>query len=204
MQRRRLIFLPLAAALARPASAWAQGAGRPPPVSGTAIAQAARQQIGVTLRYSGAYEKLAYPNGDVPRERGVCTDVVIRALRDAGWGDLQRLVHEDMRANFSAYPRIWGLKQTDRNIDHRRVPNLRVYFARKSWSLRVQSDAARYQPGDLVTTVLPGNLPHIMVVSDRKTAQGMPLVIHNIGRGTQEEDGLFSFAPDGHYRLAKS
>jgi uncharacterized protein YijF (DUF1287 family) len=115
--------------------------------------------------------------------------------------DLQRLVHEDMAAAFSAYPKKWGLTKTDRNIDHRRVLNLQKYFERKGLSLKITEDPQNYLPGDLVTSMLPGNLPHIMIVSDKKTARGVPLVIHNIGGGAKEEDCLFFYPLTGHYRL---
>ena len=139
--------------------------------------------------------------GDVPIERGVCTDVVIRALREALKMDLQQLVHEDMTAAFSAYPKNWGLKKPDRNIDHRRVLNLKKYFERKGLSVAVSEKPADYLPGDLVTCTVGISLPHIMIVSDKKTAQGVPLIIHNIGQGTQEEDRLFAFPITGHYRI---
>ena len=166
-----------------------------------ALVSAARSQIGVTVRYVPSYQKLAYPNGDVPREQGVCVDVVIRAMRDAKRGDLQQLVHEDMKAHFDAYPKNWGLKTTDRNIDHRRVPNLQCFFKRKGWALSVTKKASDYQPGDFVTCLVAGRLPHIMVVSDRKATDGTPLVIHNIGSGTQEENRLFVYPLTGHFRI---
>lgn len=171
--------------------------------NGAKIANAAREQIGVTLSYDPAYTAIAYPNGDVPREKGVCTDVVIRALRDSLSRDLQKLVHEDMKANFGKYPKNWGLKSTDRNIDHRRVPNLRRYFERKGYGIKLPAtqDASSFQAGDLVTCTVSGKLPHIMIVSDRKTAEGRPLMIHNIGGGTREEDVLFAFPLTGHYRV---
>lgn len=159
----------------------------------------ARQQIGVTVEYTQAYESIAYPGGDIPMERGVCTDVVIRAMRHLGY-DLQKEVHEDMEAHFSAYPKLWGLKRTDKNIDHRRVPNLRTFFTRKRWNLPVTQNPDDYKPGDLVTCDLGGGQLHIMIVSDRKTKEGTPLVIHNIGSGAQEEDFLFSAPLNGHYR----
>ena len=160
----------------------------------------ARRQIGVTVEYDGSYEKLSYPGGDVPIERGVCTDVVIRALRHLGF-DLQKEVHEDMKKNFSHYPKRWGLKRPDRNIDHRRVPNLQTFFKRRGRSLPITDKAEDYKPGDLVTCLVGGNLPHIMIVSDRRNENGVPLIIHNIGYGTQEEDELFTFPLTGHYRL---
>ncbi len=165
------------------------------------IVTAARNQIGVTVEYDGSYRKLDYPNGDFTRTTGVCTDVVIRALRDARSMDLQRLVHEDMKANFPKYPQHWGLKRPDKNIDHRRVPNLQCYFKRKGWSLSPTKVAKDYLPGDLVTVTVGGSLPHIMIVSDRKSANGTPLVLHNIGGGTQEEDELFTYPLTGHYRI---
>ncbi len=137
----------------------------------------------------------------MPIERGVCTDVVIRALRKSLNMDLQQLLHEDMTKSFSQYPTIWGLKKPDRNIDHRRVPNLKTYFERKGYSLGVSRKAKDYLPGDLVTCTVGGNRPHIMIVSDRKTAAGVPFVIHNIGSGTKEQDRLFDFAVTGHYRI---
>ena len=164
------------------------------------IVTAARAQIGKTVSYDPSYKKLDYPNGDVPSETGVCSDVVVRALRAQGV-DLQKEVHEDMSANFSAYPRNWGLKKADRNIDHRRVPNLMTYFKRKGLSIAVSKKAEDYAPGDIVTWILPRNLTHIGVVSDRKSASGTPLVIHNIGAGTQEEDLLFAYRITGHFRV---
>jgi len=163
---------------------------------------AARSQVGVTVTYDPAYVVLAYPKGDVPADRGVCTDVVIRALRVSKGLDLQKAVHEDMKAYFSAYPKNWGLSRPDKNIDHRRVPNLQTYFKRNTKSLPVSNKAGDYRPGDIVTSMLPGNLPHIMIVSDRSTSEGVPMVIHNIGRGAQEEDGLFRYPLTGHYRVA--
>ena len=188
------------------------GEGNAPPAravgvtegTGNPIVVAARGQVGKTLAYDSGYVRLAYPMGDIPIERGVCTDVVVRALRDALKMDLQQLVHEDMTAAFSVYPNNWGLKNPDRNIDHRRVPNLRKYFERKGFSIKVTKTPEAYQPGDLVTCTVGGNRPHIMIVSDRKTAQGVPLVIHNIGCGTQEEDCLFAFPITGHYRVKQS
>ena len=167
---------------------------------GGKIVEAARKQVGVTLSYEPAYVVLDYPCGDVPRESGVCTDVIIRALRDGLAKDLQKLVHEDMKGSFSAYPQNWGLSRPDKNIDHRRVPNLQAFFKRRGCSLPVTKDAADYQPGDLVTCTVPPNLPHVMIVSDKKSGDGIPLVIHNIGRGAQEENRLFDFPLTGHYR----
>jgi uncharacterized protein YijF (DUF1287 family) len=163
------------------------------------LVAAARSQIGVTLRYDPSYARMSYPGGDVPLERGVCTDVVVRAYRKLG-ADLQVLVHRDMAANWGAYPHPWGLKKPDTNIDHRRVPNLETYFARHGKQLPVTRSSADYQPGDIVTWRLPGNLPHIGIVADAKAADGTPLVIHNIGGGTKMDDRLFEFTIHGHYR----
>jgi len=170
-----------------------------PPAS--PIVAAARSQIGETTIYDPAYVRLDYPGGDVPRQRGVCTDVVVRALRDACKMDLQKLLHEDMETAFSEYPTIWQLKKPDSNIDHRRVPNLQHYFKRKGYALPVTRQPRDYLPGDLVTCAVPPNRPHIMIVSDKNTSQGIPLVIHNIGRGTIEEDRLWAFPLTGHYRI---
>ena len=159
------------------------------------IVQSARNQIGKTLRYDPAYTKLKYPMGDVPMEKGVCTDVVIRALRDQNI-DLQELVYQDMSRNFSVYPKRWGLKQPDTNIDHRRVPNLMTYFTRQGWAVQ----DANYQAGDIVTWELKGNRPHIGIVSDRKIGD-RPLIIHNIGSGTREDDVLYRYTITGHFRL---
>ena len=146
------------------------------------------------MRYDPAYTALDYPMGDVPIAKGVCTDVVVRALRQQGI-DLQQLVHQDMKANFSAYPNRWGLKRPDPNIDHRRVPNLEVYFTRHGWAVQ-----DGYHPGDIVTWRLAGSgLPHIGIVSDRKQGD-TPLIIHNIGAGTREEDILFRHEIAGHFR----
>lgn len=165
---------------------------------------AARRQVGVTTVYDAAYVRLAYPGGDVPRERGVCTDVVVRAYRDAFGLDLQKLVHEDMRRTFAAYPRTWGLRRPDPNIDHRRVPNLTVFFGRRGAALPISSLGSDYLPGDIVSIMLPGNLPHIAIVSSA-TATAEPAnrqILHNIGQGAREEDGLFAYPHTGHFRLS--
>lgn len=164
------------------------------------VLAAARAQVGVTIAYDGRYERLDYPGGDVPIERGVCTDVLVRAFRIAGL-DLQVAVHEDMRRAFAAYPRLWGLSAPDRNIDHRRVPNLETWFTRHGERGEGSDDAADYHPGDVVSWRLPNGLPHIGLVSDRRSEAGVPLVIHNIGAGTREEDVLFAWPVHGHWRL---
>ena len=165
-----------------------------------AVVDAARGQVNVTTIYDPAYVQLAYPGGDVPRDRGVCTDVVIRAFRAAGV-DLQQAVHEDMRRAFKAYPRRWGLSRPDTNIDHRRVPNLMVYFERQGKSVEIGSDSAEYLAGDLVTWDLGGGVPHIGVVTaDVDPASNRRLIVHNIGQGAKLEDVLFSWKITGHYR----
>jgi uncharacterized protein YijF (DUF1287 family) len=163
------------------------------------LVAAARAQIGVTLSYDGRYEKLAYPLGDVPLERGVCTDVLVRAYRKLGI-DLQQRVHEDMQRAWSAYPHLWQLKAPDSNIDHRRVPNLATYFTRHGTALEASSNGRDYRAGDIVTWTVPPRLPHIGIVSEVKSAAGIPLVIHNIGAGTRQEDVLFAWPLTGHYR----
>jgi uncharacterized protein YijF (DUF1287 family) len=164
------------------------------------LVTAARKQTQSRVVYDGSYVRLAYPMGDVPPDRGVCTDVIVRAYRAVGI-DLQQLVHEDMRANFARYPPNWGLLRPDTNIDHRRVPNLQTFFARAGAAVAVSRTASEHLPGDLVTWRLPGNLPHIGIVSDRRNADtGNPLIIHNIGAGPVEDDILYSFPITGHYR----
>jgi uncharacterized protein len=167
--------------------------------AGPTLEQAAREQVGVTILYDGAYQRLAYPGGDVPIQRGVCTDVVVRAYRKLGI-DLQELVHKDMRVAWHAYPRNWGLKKPDPNIDHRRVPNLAAFFRRHGEALAPAQDVRAFLPGDMVTWMVPPALPHIGIVSSQKSAAGVPLIIHNIGSGTRVEDMLFAFPITGHYR----
>ncbi|MBN8501017.1 MAG: DUF1287 domain-containing protein [Sphingomonadales bacterium] len=173
---------------------------RPASAAARALIAAARRQIGVTLSYDPAYTAIAYPGGDVPRAKGVCTDVIIRAYRDAHRIDLQSAVHQDMATAFARYPRRWGLKRPDRNIDHRRVPNLETFWTRQSARLPIPARAADWQPGDLFTTLIDGRLPHTGIVSDRVAASGNPLVIHNIGGGTREEDMLVAWKPTGRFR----
>jgi uncharacterized protein len=166
-----------------------------------ALIKAARAQEGVTLFYDGTYKTLNYPNGDVEPLFGVCTDVIIRALRTSMNMDLQVLIHEDMRMNFQRYPKTWGLKIPDKNIDHRRVPNIQTYLARFHYQLPVTQEPTDYLPGDIVTSLIGNKLPHIMLVSDRHVADNIPWVIHNIGRGAREENALFNYPITGHYRL---
>jgi uncharacterized protein YijF (DUF1287 family) len=163
------------------------------------LIDAARAQIGVTVRYDPAYTRLAFPGGDVAREVGTCTDVVIRAYRDALGLDLQALVNADMRAAFGAYPHRWGLGAPDRNIDHRRVPNLRTWLSRRGAALPVPADGEGWRPGDIFTSLVEGRSPHIGLVSDRSGPQGR-LILHNIGAGTREEAGLMDWPITGRYR----
>ena len=162
--------------------------------AGPGLAKAAMAQVGVTLSYDPAYVRLRYPGGDVPIETGVCSDVVIRAMRKIGV-DLQSAVHEDMKANFAKYPRRWGLRRPDPNIDHRRVMNLMTFFERRGKSV----GGGAFQPGDIVAFRLPQGLHHIGIVSTRRGLRDY-LVVHNIGSGTQTEDILRQFEIIGHYR----
>jgi uncharacterized protein YijF (DUF1287 family) len=153
--------------------------------------------------YDPTYYKIPYPNGDVPAGKGVCTDVLIRAYRKLGI-DLQKEVHEDMQAHFSLYPKIWGMTHTDKNIDHRRVPNLMTFFKRKGTELTKSKEAKDYQPGDIVCWNLSAGITHIGMVVDKKSADGKRYqMIHNIGAGQVVEDCLFNYSIIGHYRYQK-
>lgn len=192
---RRLFLSGLGIGLAFPGVAFA--AAR----TAQALVGAARKQVGVTLDYDPAYSTLAFPNGDVPRRKGVCTDVLIRAYRDAFGVDLQSLVNADMKAGFAAYPKIWDLRGADRNIDHRRVPNLQTFWTRKKAKLALPVGRDGWQPGDIFTSLINQRLPHTGIVSDRKGASGNWLVVHNIGGGAREEDALFGHKLTGRYRF---
>lgn len=168
------------------------------------LSAAAIDRAHLTVRYDPAYVRIAYPNGDVPANTGVCTDEVIRSYRTLGI-DLQKEVHEDMLQNFSAYPnqRRWQLARTDSNIDHRRVPNLQVFFSRKGQSLPITTRPEDYFPGELVTWDLGRGVPHIGIVVNKKSPDGQRYLIeHNIGAGPKIEDTLFSFKITGHYRYS--
>lgn len=155
------------------------------------------------VTYDPAYYSIKYPNGDVAPDKGVCTDVIIRAYRKLGI-DLQKEVHEDMKKNFSKYPKKFGLKKPDTNIDHRRVPNLMVFFAKFGKSKSIETKPELYAPGDIVTWLLPGNLTHIGIVVNKKSADGKRyLIVHNIGAGQVIEDCLFKFTITGHYQYSK-
>lgn len=157
----------------------------------------ARTQIGVTTSYDAAYVALDYPGGDVPRDRGVCIDVIIRAYREAFAFDFQKSVHEDMAANFGAYPKRWGLTRTDRNIDHRRVPNVETWLQRHGHEL----PARDWQPGDLITCRVGGSLPHIGILSSRRDRLGRWKAIHNIGLGTLEDSRIWAYGDQRRFRF---
>ena len=163
------------------------------------LVEAAKVQIGVTLRYDSSYQKISYPGGDVPLNGGVCSDVIIRAYRALGV-DLQTLIHQDMSQAWDAYPHLWQLRSTDTNIDHRRVPNLARFFTRHGQTFSTDQEPREYLAGDIVTWRLRSGVPHIGIVSDQVSISGIPLVIHNIGRGTLMENSLFDFVITGHYR----
>jgi len=177
---------------------WAQETDLPSPVR--KFVDAALERTGQRVIYDGSYRAISYPGGDVPDNVGVCTDVIIRSYRALGV-DLQKLVHEDMTSAFEEYHRNWELDKPDPNIDHRRVPNLQEFFSRQGVELPLTSEPADYQPGDIVTWLIPGNLPHIGIVVDRWSSDGRrPLVVHNIGAGPVLVDAVFSFEVTGHYR----
>lgn len=166
----------------------------------SSLSQAALELTKDDVTYDPAYFKIAYPGGDAPKDKGVCTDVVIRAYRKLGI-DLQQKVHEDMKAHFSVYPKKWGLKTTDTNIDHRRVPNLMTFFERKGTVLAKSKNPSDYRPGEIVCWDLGGGITHIGIVVDKKSPQNdRYMVVHNIGSGQRLEDCLFSFQIIGHYR----
>jgi uncharacterized protein YijF (DUF1287 family) len=155
------------------------------------------------VKYDSKYYNIEYPNGDIPKDKGVCTDVIIRAYRKLGI-DLQKEVHEDMILNFDKYPKNWGLKNTDTNIDHRRVPNLMTFFSRHGETKSITSNPADYLPGDIVTWDLGGGIPHIGIVINKKSSDNNRfLVVHNIGNGQEISDCLFSFKITGHYFYKK-
>ena len=167
------------------------------------LVEAAIERTNHAVTYDGSYRSITYPGGDVPDTIGVCADVIVRIYRKVGI-DLQKKVHEDMRRNFGAYPKKWGLKKPDTNIDHRRVLNLQVFFRRQGAERSSSKNPDDYKPGDLVTWIIPGNLPHIGIVIHRKSKDGKrPLIVHNIGRGPEIEDILFTYRITGHYRYPK-
>jgi uncharacterized protein YijF (DUF1287 family) len=213
MRLKVCLLLALACAGCGAASKASQGAGQargsqssaPRPSSGSPfldkLVEAAIERTSHQIRYDQSYFTIDYPNGDVPSDVGVCTDEVIRSYRAVGV-DLQRLVHEDMGRAFDSYPHKWGLKKTDTNIDHRRVPNLMTFFERQGAGLPVTNDARDYKPGDVVSWDLGGGMTHIGIVvnvpSDADAARMQ--IVHNIGAGPKMEDVLFNWKITGHYR----
>jgi uncharacterized protein YijF (DUF1287 family) len=188
----RALLRPTASAQTKPSEPWAEK-----------LVTAAKSQIGITRYYDPGYTRIAFPGGDVPRIKGVCTDVIIRAYRDGLGIDLQERVNADMRRAFDAYPRNWGLSAPDPNIDHRRVPNLMTFFTRNGAERPISAAGLDYEPGDIVTQSLPGNKTHIILIADRwNVDETHPLAVHNIGRGALLEDVLFAFPITGHYRFA--
>ncbi len=180
----------------------AQPDGGKPASLAQKLSDAAIDRTRHQVRYDPAYVAIAYPMGDVPADTGVCSDVIIRSYRQLNI-DLQKRMHEDMRKNFSGYPKKWGLRRPDKNIDHRRVPNLQTFFSRHGQSLKISQNPKDYRPGDVVSwnLVSAGILDHIGIVSQKRTADGVrPLIVHNIGRGPQLEDILFIYKITGHYR----
>jgi uncharacterized protein len=168
---------------------------------GDQLAKAAMERTAHTVRYDGRYLTIAYPGGDVPDTMGVCTDVVIRAYRKLGI-DLQVRVHQDMKADFSAYPALWGLSRPDRNIDHRRVPNLQTFFQRQGAQIDDDNTASALQAGDVLTWMLPGNLPHTGIVVAPASADRPARIVHNIGYGPQETTIPSGWKRTGHYRYS--
>ncbi len=170
-----------------------------PKIIGEKISNAALNIIDPKIVYVAKYQKISFPGGDVPSHTGVCTDVVIRAFRQLGI-DLQQEIHDDMKNNFAKYPKRWGLTKTDTNIDHRRVPNVEVFFERKGFKQKNSAVIEDYKPGDIVTWLIDGKMPHIGIVTHLKSASGTPLVVHNAGWGQVLEDWLFLHPMVGHYR----
>lgn len=170
---------------------------------GNKLSDAALLLTNQKVEYDPQYFSISYPNGDVPAGKGVCTDVVIRAYRKLGI-DLQKEVHEDMKANFGLYPKNWGLKTTDKNIDHRRVPNLMKFFSRFGTEKPITTNASDYAPGDIVAWNLTGSVTHIGIVVDKKSPDGKRyMIVHNIGFGQVMDDVLFEYKIIGHYRYSR-
>jgi len=169
------------------------------------LALAAIAIVDPTIEYDPSYFSIKYPNGDIPKNKGVCTDVIIRSYRKLGI-DLQKEVHEDMKANFSQYPNLkkWGMTKTDSNIDHRRVPNLEIFFERKGIKLPVSENADDYKTGEIVTWLINGKTPHIGIITDKKSNDGeRNLIVHNVGQGQVLQDCLFSYKIVKHFKYVK-
>ena len=169
-----------------------------------AIVMSAKERTFANVRYDPKYVKLAYPMGDVSPDTGVCTDVVIRTYRNAFGFDFQKAVHEDMQKSFGSYPKKWGLKRPDKNIDHRRVPNLETFLKRQGAAVPMTKNPQDYKPGDIVSWRLGGKLAHIGIVSDNRLADGTPLIIHNMGKGPVEDNILWIPNMTGHFRFTPS
>lgn len=177
-----------------------------PKIFSERLSQAAISIIDPSIDYDPSYSKIDYPNGDVPKNKGVCTDVIIRSYRILNI-DLQKEVHEDMIGNFSLYPNLkkWGMTKTDTNIDHRRVPNLEVFFERKGTKLPVTQNTKDYKTGELVTWMINDKLPHIGIITNKKSSDGKRnLIVHNVGGGQVLEDCLFEYKIVGHFKYEKS
>lgn len=171
----------------------------------TKLSDAAIAIINPNIIYDPSYFAIKYPNGDVPKNKGVCTDVIIRAYRKLGI-DLQKEVHEDMKSHFSLYPNLkkWGMTKTDSNIDHRRVPNLEIFFERKGTKLPVSKNSNDYKTGEIITWMINNKLPHIGIITNRKSTDGKRnLIVHNVGNGQVLEDCLFSYTIVGHFKYVK-
>jgi uncharacterized protein YijF (DUF1287 family) len=167
------------------------------------LGKAAMELTKQNVTFDPAYFVIDYPGGDVPADKGVCTDVIIRAYRLLGI-DLQKEIHEDMKANFAKYPNNWGLSRPDKNIDHRRVPNLKTFFSRHGRVLKITNNPDDYKPGDIVCWDIGRGLKHIGIVTSLKSADGKrPLIVHNIGAGQVAEDMLFKFTITGHFRYGR-
>jgi uncharacterized protein YijF (DUF1287 family) len=166
------------------------------------LSNAALSIIDSSIEYDPSYFSIEYPNGDIPKNKGVCTDVIIRSYRILGI-DLQKEIHEDMIANFSAYPNLqkWGMTKTDTNIDHRRVPNLEVFFERNGQELPITQNPKDYKTGEIVTWIINDKLPHVGIITSKKSTDGKRnLIVHNVGNGQVLEDCLFKYKIAGHYR----
>ncbi|QOG03712.1 DUF1287 domain-containing protein [Flavobacterium sp. MDT1-60] len=173
---------------------------------GQQLSDAAISIIDPSIDYDPTYFSIKYPNGDIPNNKGVCTDVIIRSYRKLGI-DLQKEVHEDMITNFSQYPNLekWGMTKTDTNIDHRRVPNLEVFFERKGIKLPVTQNAKDYKTGEIVAWIINDKLPHIGIITNKKSKDGQRnLIVHNVGGGQVLEDCLFEYKIVGHYSYTNS
>ncbi|MFA9186558.1 DUF1287 domain-containing protein [Flavobacterium sp. FBOR7N2.3] len=196
------LFLFIISFITNESKAQLQTASKP---FATKLSDAALAIIDPNIIYDPSYFGIKYPNGDIPKNKGVCTDVIIRAYRKLGI-DLQKEVHEDMKSHFSKYPNLkkWRMTKTDTNIDHRRVPNLEVFFERKGTKLAVSKNASDYKTGEIVTWLINNKLPHIGIVTNRKSKDGKRnLIVHNVGNGQVLEDCLFSYTIVGHFKYVK-